>query len=243
MFPIRDINPTRTTPIVTLAVIAINLFVFFVWQPATGTEEEAVFLYENAAIACELTQGDPLTFTEIERDDCGAPGQEAFPDKSVYLAAVVSMFLHGGLFHLLGNMWFMWIFGNNVEEAYGTIGFIIFYLVTGLIATGAFVFTNSSETVPLIGASGAIAGVLGAYLVLFPRHRVMTLVFFFFVPIAAIWFLGIWFISQFAIDDVGVAWQAHVGGFVAGAAITLPLREQILERLQRLHAVPRYRVR
>jgi membrane associated rhomboid family serine protease len=239
LFPIRDINPTRTVPIVTLAIIALNLAVFFLWQPESGTPEEAEFLYENAAIACELTEGDPLTVSEIEREDCGAGGQEVFPDKQVYVAAIISMFLHGGIIHLLGNMWFMWIFANNVEEGFGTIGFVILYLVTGLAATVAFVLANTTETVPLVGASGAIAGVLGSYLVLFPRHRIMTIVFFFFVPISALWFLAIWFFSQFAISDVGVAWEAHVGGFVAGVLITLPLRERILERIARLHAIGR----
>lgn len=239
MFPIRDINPTRTTPIITIALIAINVFVFFAWQPETGTQAEIDFLYENAAIACELTEGDPLTIDEILQDDCGAGGSEAFPDKSVYLAAAVSLFLHGGLIHLLGNMWFMWVFGNNVEEAYGTLGFIGFYVVTGLIATATFVVSNPSETIPLIGASGAIAGVLGAYLVLFPKHRVLTLVFVFFVPIAAMWFLAIWFISQFGFADANVAWQAHVGGFVAGVIITLPLRDRILQRIERLHSIER----
>ena len=204
------------------------------------------FVYENAAIACELTEGEPLTVTEIggaEPGPCGAPGAEVFPDKQIYLAVVVSLFLHGGIAHLLGNMWFMWVFGNNVEEGFGTIGFLVFYLVTGLVATAAFIATNPESTVPLVGASGAIAGVLGAYLVLFPSHRVLTLVFVFFVPIAALWFLAIWFFSQFFITDLGVAWQAHVGGFVAGVVITLPLREAILRRITRLHAVPRITLR
>ena len=243
MFPIRDINPTRTTPIVTVVIIAINVLVFFGWQPQTGTADEVEFLYENAAIACELTEGEALTVDEIRREDCGAGGSVAFPDKNVYLATLVSMFLHGGLLHLLGNMWFMWIFGNNVEEAFGTLGFVAFYLLTGLIATAAFVVSNSGETIPLVGASGAIAGVLGAYLVLFPRHRILTLVFVFFVPVPAMFFLGIWFFSQFAIADVNVAWEAHVGGFVAGLAIALPLREAILSRLDRLHAIGRYTFR
>jgi membrane associated rhomboid family serine protease len=243
LFPIRDINPTRTTPVVTVVIIAINVLVFFAWQPETGTAGEAEFLYENAAIACELTDGEALTVDEIRREDCGAGGNVAFPDKNIYLATLVSMFLHGGLLHLLGNMWFMWIFGNNVEEAFGTVGFVLFYLLTGLIATAAFVVTNSGETIPLVGASGAIAGVLGAYLVLFPRHRVLSLVFVFFVPIPAMFFLGIWFFSQFAIADVNVAWEAHVGGFVAGLAIALPLREVILTRLERLHAIGRHTFR
>ena len=243
MFPIRDLNPTRTTPIVTVSIIAINLVVFFLWQPQTGSAEEEDFLYENAVIACELSEGEPLTNRERATGICGSAGDQLSPSKSVYVAALVSMFLHGGLVHILGNMWFLWIFGNNIEEAFGTLGFIIFYLVTGLIATAAFVIVNPSETVPLVGASGAIAGVLGSYLVLFPRHRVLTLLFVFFVPISALWFLGIWFLSQFLVADVGVAWQAHVGGFISGMIITLPLRERILERIRQLHSIPRGAIR
>lgn len=246
MFPVRDLNPTRTTPIVTLGIIALNLVVFFLWQPAPGEAGDVEFIYENAAIACELTEGEPLTRAEIgfeEPGPCGAEGDQRFPDKQIYLAVVVSLFLHGGVAHLIGNMWFMWVFGNNVEEGFGTIGFLIFYLTTGLIATGVFVALNPSQTIPLVGASGAIAGVLGAYLVLFPTHRVLTIVFFFFVPVAALWFLAIWFFSQFFITDLGVAWQAHVGGFLAGVLLTMPLRERILLRISRLHAVPRLNAR
>ncbi len=236
LFPIRDLNPTRISPIATIAIIAVNVAVFFLWQPQGDTSDSQVFAYENAAIACELTTGHPLTATEINTGDCLADGATpVFPDKNIWLAALVSMFLHGGLFHLLGNMWFMWIFGNNVEEAFGTLGFLAFYLVTGLAATAAFVALNPNETIPLVGASGAIAGVLGAYLVLFPTHRVLTWFLFFFVPVPAIVFLGVWFLSQFGVQGDGVAWQAHVGGFAAGMALTLPLRPMLLGRVARLH--------
>lgn len=236
MFPIRDLNPTRITPIVTLGLIAINLLVFFAWQPTTGTSEELEFVYENAAIACELTTGEALSVDEINRQVCQDSAATAFfPDKNVWLAGFVSMFLHGGLFHLLGNMWFLWIFGNNVEEAYGTIRFLALYVATGLVATAIFVLGNPDSTIPLVGASGAIAGVLGSYLVLFPTHRVLTWFLLFFVPVPAIVFLGLWFVSQFGVESTGVAWEAHVGGFVAGALITLPFRGRLLQRVAGLH--------
>ncbi len=236
LFPIRDLNPTRITPLLTILIIAANLAVFFFWQPATGDPAEQAFAYENAAIACELTTGDALSLEEINRQVCRSGAESAvFPDKNVWLAGLVSMFLHGGLFHLLSNMWFLWIFGNNVEEAYGAAGFLALYLVTGLVATGAFVLTNPESTIPLVGASGAIAGVLGAYLVLFPTHRVLTWIMLFFVPVPAILFLGLWLVSQFGIPGEGVAWEAHVGGFVAGALITLPLRPALVNRVAQLH--------
>jgi membrane associated rhomboid family serine protease len=236
LFPIRDLNPTRITPIATIAIIALNIAVFFFWQPQGDTRDAQVFAYENAAIACELTTGHPLTADEINTGVCGTDAAApAFPAKNIWLAAVVSMFLHGGLFHILGNMWFLWIFGNNVEEAFGTVGFLAFYLVAGVAATAAFVVLNPNETIPLVGASGAIAGVLGAYLVLFPTHRVLTWFLFLFVPVPAVLFLGVWFLSQFGVQGEGVAWQAHVGGFVAGLVATIPLRPMLLRRVARLH--------
>ncbi|MDJ0962522.1 MAG: rhomboid family intramembrane serine protease [Acidimicrobiia bacterium] len=244
MIPIRDINPTRITPVFTVGLIIANLFVFFFAQPAVDTQEGAEFLYERAAIACELTTNERLTIDEANNDVCidGNVGTPINPDKSIWLAAVFSMFLHGGLLHILGNMWFLWIFGNNVEEAFGNLGFLALYLIGGLVATAAFVVANPDATVPLVGASGAIAAVLGAYLVLFPRHQVLTLLFVFFVPIPAVVFLLLWFFSQFGIQDVSVAWEAHVAGFVFGVLVALPARQFLLRRVASLHATTRYRV-
>ena len=243
MFPIRDLNPTRITPIITIALIGVNIFVFFFAQPRDNPEEEIDFLYENAAVACEFTTGQPLTQDEIDFDRClDDAGTPKFPDKNIWLAGLVTMFLHGGIGHLFSNMWFLWIFGNNVEEAYGKIGYLLLYLATGAVATAAFVVGNSQTTVPIIGASGAIAGVLGAYLVLFPTHRVLTLFLFFFIHVPAGAYLALWFFLQFVIQEAGVAWDAHVAGFIAGVLITLPLRSVLLARVQRLHQpVPHYR--
>ncbi len=236
MFPIRDVNPTRIAPVVTVAIIALNLLVFFGWQPQTTEAAAVEFAYEHAAIACELTTGEALSPTEINsgicRDDAAAP---EFAAKNVWVSAVVSMFLHGGLFHILGNMWFLWIFGNNVEEAFGRLWYLLLYLVTGLLATGAFVWLNPESTIPLVGASGAIAGVLGSYLVLFPQHRILSWFAFLFVPVPAIIFLGLWFLSQFGLEGQGIAWEAHAGGFVAGVVLTLPLRPLLLRRVRELH--------
>lgn len=242
MFPIRDLNPTRIFPIVTLLIIGLNGAAFF-WQEQGADQESLEFLYERAAVACEYTTGEPLTLDEIVRERCedDAAGQQQFPDKNIWLAGIVSMFLHGGLFHILSNMWFLWIFGNNVEEAFGSVGYTAVYLASGVAATAMFVALNPNETVPLVGASGAIAGVLGAYLILFPAHRVLSWIMFFFVPVPAILFLGFWFLSQFGIADPGIAWQAHVGGFLFGALITLPLRSRLLRRVTTLHRAGGYR--
>ncbi len=243
MFPIRDLNPTRILPVVTLLIIGVNLVAFFFWEPQTDEEAVTAFLYERAAVACELTTGEALSEREIELGVCvdNAADVPVFDGKNVWVAGAVSMFLHGGLFHILGNMWFLWIFGNNVEEAFGNAGYLAMYLAAGIAATAAFVVFNPETTEPLVGASGAIAGVLGAYLVLFPAHRVLTWFLFFFVPVPAIVFLGFWFLSQFGIADPGVAWEAHVGGFVFGIALTLPLRGMLLRRVEQLHATVRYR--
>jgi len=234
LLPIRDVNPTLIRPLVTWAIIALNIVVIAVIQPQ-GSPAADEFAYRNAAIACELTTGEPLEYFEInsgaciERDGGDAP----FPDKNVWLAVVWSMFLHAGFAHILFNMWSMWIFGNNVEEAFGHLAFAIFYLAAGIVATLGFVVLQPSTTVPLVGASGAIAGVMGAYLVLFPRHLVLTLIFIRAVAIPAVAFLAIWFFSQFlfAGGESGIAWEAHVAGFLFGVVVTLPIRERLLERI------------
>ena len=177
MLPIRDVNPTSVRPVLTWLVIAVNVAVFFVIQPQEEPEASE-FLYRSAAIACELTTGDPLTAAEISGGACVDGGVGVFDDKIVLASAVTSMFLHGGIAHLLFNMWSLWIFGNNVEEAFGRVGFAMLYLAAGIAATLGFVVLNPELTVPLVGASGAIAGAMGAYLLLFPHHKVMTRIFF-----------------------------------------------------------------
>lgn len=213
----------------TWAIIAINAFVYFVIQPqdVAGATE---FAYERAAIACEFTTGEPLSLDEINSGRCQEGGQPYFTGKSVWMAGVVSMFLHGSVLHIVFNMWSLWIFGNNVEEAFGHLGYLLFYLAAGVAATIGFVVVNPELTIPLVGASGAIAGVMGAYLVLFPRHLVMSLVFFRVVALPAMLFLGIWFGSQFLFSSEGVAWEAHVAGFIFGVVLALPFRGRLLSR-------------
>lgn len=227
MFPVRDLNPTHSATVLTIALIVANVLVFFLWQPfGQGPEAEAEFLYQRAAIACELTEGRPITFGEANTDQCvsGGLGETAFPDKNVWLAALTSLFLHANIVHLLGNMWFLWIFGDNVEDRFGHLGYLLLYVGAGIAATAGFVFLRPAETVPLIGASGAIAGVLGAYLVMFPTRPVLAFAGFFLLPVPAVLFIGLWFVGQFAVVDTGIAWEAHVAGFLAGAAVALLAR-------------------
>ena len=209
MIPLRDDNPSASRPLTTYLIIAICTVVFL-YMYSLGTEaRQAAFVTTWGATPAEIT------------------GRAGSAPVHAYETILTSMFMHGGWLHLIGNMLYLWIFGDNVEDLMGHVGFGVFYLIAGIAATLAFVFLNAGSTVPLVGASGAIAGVLGAYLVLFPRARILSLVPFGFysrlVEVPALFFLPIWFLLQFlqGITDVagtggGVAWWAHVGGFVAG---------------------------
>ena len=235
MFPLRDLNPSRGVAFVTLAVIAINVLVFALWQPHTGTEADVAFLYRYAAVACELIGRHPLERAELDAGRClaQATGGALFPDKGLALSVAVSMFLHGGLLHLAGNMWFLWIFGDNVEAAFGHAGYALLYVLAGVAATAGFALLHPDNVVPLVGASGAIAGVLGAYLVLFPGHTVLALWFLGVLPVPAVIFLGLWFAGQFGVADAGVAWEAHVAGFLVGVAVALLFRAPLARRAAR----------
>jgi len=249
MIPIRDHNPTLRRPIVTFCLVVACLAVFLVVQPSGSrsldvpTEQETIdditFTFERAAIPCELSEGRPLTISEISATvvdgDATACEHRAgsalspFPDKNLWGAVVVSMFLHAGWVHLIGNLLFLWIFGNNVEDQMGRFTYLLFYLVAGVVATAAHVLVQVDSTVPLVGASGAIAGVMGAYLVWFPWARVRTVILLAFIPIwpriPAIALLIVWFVSQFYIgDDAGIAWVAHVAGFVFGVVAGISAR-------------------
>ena len=221
MIPIRDRNPTQRRAYVTLGLIALNVAAFFLWQPLSGSlEEQQIFFYCNGAIPAELTDLRPIP--EVATI-CGG--------KSVLFSVFTSMFLHGGFLHIAGNMLYLWVFGNNVEDRMGKVPFLLFYLLSGIAASYAQVASGPTSEVPLVGASGAIAGVLGAYLVMFPRASVMTLVPLFFflqlMELPAILVLGFWFVLQAFQGvgslgaDTGVAWFAHIGGFVFGVAIAL----------------------
>jgi membrane associated rhomboid family serine protease len=245
VIPLKDDNPTRRFPVLTILLIVANIGIYFfvqegpnefVAEDQTEQVEDLLFNFENAAIPCEVVEGRPLTFDELEQtlrlNDGEAcqdrpTGPEVFPDKNVWLSLLYSMFLHGGLLHLFGNMLFLWIFGTNIEDHMGIPRFVIFYLLGGLIASAAHIAVQPDSTVPVVGASGAIAAVMGAYLVWFPNAPIKTIIIFYFIlfrDIAAKWLLGFWFVSQFfdvVNPNSGVAWMAHVGGFVFGALVAL----------------------
>jgi membrane associated rhomboid family serine protease len=211
MIPLRDYNPASSRPVVTVLVILACV---------------AVFLYMTFGLDSQAAQGRfVLTYGVTPAVLATSAGLVAAAP-----TLVTSLFLHGGWLHLLGNMLYLWIFGDNVEDRMGHSGFLVFYLLVGVIAGLAHVMVNPTSRVPLIGASGAIAGVLGAYLVLFPRARVRSLAFFGFylttISVPAIVMLPLWFLFQFlagwqslGASGTGVAWWAHVGGFLAGLVL------------------------
>jgi membrane associated rhomboid family serine protease len=215
MIPLRDDNPTTIRPIFTVALIIVCVAVFF-WQSSLG-KNQAAAVYALGVIPAVLF-GKAQLIPEFQ--------WVAFA-----LTPITSMFLHGGVVHLAGNMAYLWIFGNNIEDAMGHVRFMVFYLLCGVFAVFAQALPDTGSTIPMIGASGAISGVLGAYLLLYPHARVLVLVpFGFFLHVMrlkASFVLLIWFFLQvfssfFAGDDPGIAWHAHVGGFLAGM-ILLPV--------------------
>jgi membrane associated rhomboid family serine protease len=215
LIPLRDINPTRRFPIITVALIAANalVFIYQFLQPSPGAM--SALIHSSGLVPYNLTQGsDPYALSTL----------------------VTSLFLHGGVIHIAGNMLYLWIFGNNIEDFMGSVPFIFFYLACGVASGMSQVAINSDSTVPIVGASGAIAGVLGAYLLLFPTARVEGLIFLGFfirrISIPAVVYLGAWIALQIlssltsldVADAGGIAWFAHIGGFLAGILLILPFR-------------------
>ncbi|HEY5595504.1 MAG TPA: rhomboid family intramembrane serine protease, partial [Nitrospiria bacterium] len=215
MIPLHDDNPTTIAPVLTISLIVACSLVFF-YQIGLGPEGGERFVYRYGAIAAFIF-GYPSSPFDLP----------AIPPS---LSLVTSMFLHGGFMHLIGNMLYLWIFGNNIEDAMGHGRFIVFYLTCGVIAAMSHAMTDPQSAVPMIGASGAISGVLGAYLLLYPRARVMVLIplglFTQTVYMPAGIVLGLWFLLQLVSSTAsigqgggGVAWFAHIGGFVAGMVL------------------------
>ena len=239
MLPIKDDIPTRRTPIVTIALIAINVIVYFVFEQGlwglgeVGNER----VLEYGAIPAEITD----------------PGFEVGPTDQApfWVTILTSMFMHGSLLHLGGNMLFLWIFGNNIEDSMGRLTFVLFYVLGGLAALGLHVLSDSNSVIPTVGASGAIAAVLGAYARLYPRARVVTLVFiviiFTVISLPALLVLGVWLLLQLlpAFSDPvtgggGVAYFAHIGGFVFGALAIKLFANNVHEDYDQAHRIPVY---
>ncbi len=214
MIPLRDDNPTRSRPVLTVLLITANVLVF-IYQLSLGQRQEQALVFQFGAIPAVIV------------------GARSLPEQLAAIPPVLSlftsMFLHGGFMHIIGNMLYLWIFGNNIEDAMGRARFLIFYLTCGVLAALAHILSNPSSVIPTIGASGAISGVLGAYLLLYPHARVLTLIplgFFtrlIYLPAGLV--LGFWFVLQLISGSLGspegggIAWFAHIGGFVAGMAL------------------------
>ena len=216
MFPLRDNIPARTYPFVNVTLIVVNTLVFL-YEVSLGPHLQDFMLTYGMVPAKVFWISQHQPWNLVER----------------FGPFFTSMFLHGGWFHLIGNMWFLWIFGDNVEDRLGHGRYLVFYLLSGLLAGWIHYLTNMTSGVPTVGASGAIAGVMGGYFMLYPYARVLTLVFVFIfvdiIEVPAFFFLGLWFIMQLfqgtfalaAVDTMsgGVAWWAHIGGFAAGAVM------------------------
>ena len=247
MIPLHDNNPTSRFAWATLLIIAVNVVVFLLWEPTFGSQgQQQVFFFCHAEIPWEVSHqtnlahgGRPAAVEIREQLQINGAAAEQFllqrcPDKSWWESVFVAMFLHEGWLHIGGNMLFLWVFGNNVEDRLGVLGYLLLYFAAGIAATALQLAIGPSSVIPNLGASGAIAGVLGAYLMLFPKARVLTLIFFFFITVLelpAAWVLGAWFVLQLfsGIGSLGsqvnggVAYFAHVGGFALGviAAVTI----------------------
>ena len=225
MFPYRDDNPTLATPVVTFLLIGANVLVWVLVQ-GMGAEPHL------SRSVCELGL-IPGEFLGLVPQGATVPmGNQTvcmLGDEQTWFTPLTSMFLHGGWFHLIGNMWFLWVFGNNVEDSMGHVRYLAFYLLCGIAAAAAQTFTNPSSAIPMVGASGAISGVMGAYIVLYPRVRVHMLVilaiFITRIVVPAYLMLGYWFLLQLiggglsGSAEGGVAFWAHAGGFIAGALL------------------------
>ena len=241
MFPLKDNIPTRRFPVLTVSIIVINVLMFFLFQEArlslSGAAVNEQNVVEFGAIPYEITHpGSECGVTSAREVACeGQAGVSGTPpgQPPTWLTLLTSMFMHGGLLHIIGNMLFLWIFGNNVEDSMGRPRFVAFYLLGGLVAILAQTAISPDSTTPTIGASGAVAGVLGGYALLYPRARVTTLVIIIFfitlIELPALLVLGGWFLLQLFYGSAelsqpvagggGVAYFAHIGGFLFGLAL------------------------
>lgn len=225
MFPISDDNSDRTiTPVVNYAFIGLNILVFVLLQRVGSYD---AFTYAFSLVPQEITTGVDITGVQVIRDSLGNTGRiEHFATPlPVYFNFFSSMFMHGDLMHLAGNMLFLWIFGDNIEDRIGHIRYAVFYVICGLAAAMAQIVMGPSSIIPMLGASGAISGVLGGYILLFPHKRVRAFIFRYLTEVPAYAAVGIWIVYQIVLgylspsEGGGVAYAAHVGGFFAGLAL------------------------
>jgi len=221
VIPISDINPARNVPVVSRIFIIISSLTFLFLQPKNNIDLLNYF-YKYAAIPCELINNLPISANQFYNNNCSLePDIVIFPDKNILLSIIVSLFLHANFLHILGNLWSFWIFGNNVEDKLGKIRFILFLIVSGVISIVGHSLLNFGNLNPIVGASGIVSALMGAYLYLFPNAKLLVLVpfgVFFPTTIKAKYFMIFWLISQFiiAIQSNNISWEAHISGFLFG---------------------------
>jgi len=228
MIPLKDDNPTSTKPIITYCLIAVCVFVFLIELSSTSYKT-GTFFYSYGLIPSVLLGKLKL-----------ASNMHVIP---AYMTIITSMFVHGSFMHLIGNMLYMWIFANNIEESLGKIKFLIFYLLCGVGAAMAQVFTDTNSQIPMVGASGAIGGILGAYLINYPKTKILVLIPFGFfsqiIKIKALYVLFFWFFMQFINSALtnsnggGVAYSAHIGGFISGLILILSFNKKKKKNIKR----------
>lgn len=234
MIPLHDDNPTRSFPYLTITIIALCVLVYL-WQATLGPRGGEAVIYSLGVIPAVLLHKVQLT-----------PELVVVPASATIFT---SMFLHGGFMHLAGNMLYLWIFGNNIEDAMGKFRFILFYIICGTAAAFGQVLQDPSSQIPMIGASGAISGVLGAYLLIYPHARVLVLIPLWFyvelIRLPAAWVLGFWFVLQLLSSALtksgggGVAFYAHIGGFITGMILVPVMKRRDVKLFQRGHGYPR----
>ncbi len=221
MIPISDINPAKNIPIISRLFIVFSSIIFIFIQPKNNVELINYF-YKFAAIPCEVMTNLPLAANQFYNNNCNLiPDIFIFADKNILLSIFISLFLHANFLHILGNLWSFWIFGNNVEDKLGKFRFILFLIFSGIVSVVGHSFLNSLNINPIVGSSGIVSALMGAYLYLFPNARLLVLVPFgvlFPTTIKAKFFMIFWLISQFliAIQSNNISWEAHLSGFIFG---------------------------
>ncbi|MDB4833295.1 rhomboid family intramembrane serine protease [Acidimicrobiia bacterium] len=221
MIPISDINPAENTPYITRFFIFFTIAVYILLQPKNSTDLFN-FFYEFSAIPCEIQKGVPLSANQFYSNDCMVSIDNIiFANKNLMLSLITANFLHANLLHLVGNLWSFWIFGNNIEDKLGNLKFIIFLMVAAGGSIGTHIFLNYSDLNPIVGASGIVSALMGAYLYRFPNAKLLVLVPFgiiFPTTIKAKYFMAFWFASQvlISLQNNNISWEAHIGGFFVG---------------------------
>tara|TARA_B100000902_G_scaffold353410_1_gene364830 strand:- start:732 stop:1439 length:708 start_codon:yes stop_codon:yes gene_type:complete len=221
VIPISDINPAKNTPVISRIFMFISIGIFLLVQPKNQIDL-INFFYQYSAIPCELITFSPLSESQFYSNDClNSKTGPIFQNKNLILSIIFANFFHANFIHILGNLWSFWIFGNNVEDKLGKVGFAIFIVFIGFISIAVHTYLNQNSLTPIVGASGIVSGLMGAYVYMFPNARLLVLVpfgFLFPTTIKAKFFMIFWFLSQIliSITDQNISWEAHVGGFFFG---------------------------